>query len=385
MKGPASLIMVDDDEMITRLFARIFSGIYAVEVFSSAEEFFSKAELKGCDIVFTDVNMPGLSGLELTRKLKTAAPYCDVIIITGDPTLDNAIAALKAGAYDFLIKPFPADQLLAVTSRCLEKRRLSSELAAVKLAQEELSAAYSQLKSAERMKEAFLSVIGHELRTPLAKILGGVYLLETGKSGPPRPDLISAIKVGAESLHSVIEDLILYADSQKEPGPKACALTDINGVVRRVCAELSPKAEQAGVSLSARYSPLDTGIVGSGENIVKAVRHLILNAIIFNRPGGKAEVEVSRTASDTAVTVKDTGIGIPKDLLSGLGNPFYQVADYLTRKTGGLGLGLAIVKHIAEAHKGSLNIASVAGQGTEFTLAFRNIDPCSQDVKGDSL
>lgn len=90
-------------------------------------------------------------------------------------------------------------------------------------------------------------------------------------------------------------------------------------------------------------------------------------------------MEVARTARDTAVTVRDTGIGIPQTLLAGLGSPFYQVADYLTRKTGGLGLGLAIVKHVAEAHKGSLTITSVPGRGTAFKLTFPDTEPCSRD------
>jgi len=379
MKTTASVILIDDDEGIRRIFTRILSDGCSVAAFASAEEFFAKAELKDCDIVFADVNLPGIDGIELLRRVKSAAPHCDAIIITGDPTLDNAIAALKAGAYDFLTKPFPADQLLAVTGRCLEKRRLSAELAAVKAMQEELSAAYSQLKSSERMKEAFLSVIGHELRTPLAKILTGVALIEPDK--PPPQALLSAIEAGAESLHAAIEDLIMYADSQKEPGKKDCTETEINGVVKQICAELASKAEQAGVSLSARYSPGRAVITGARDNIIRAIRHLILNAIVFSLPGGKAEVEIARTGHLTSVTVSDAGIGIPKGLLSSLGNPFYQVADYLTRKTGGLGLGLAIVKHVAEAHKGSLTITSVQGQGTVFILTFPNTDPCLQAEK----
>lgn len=98
MSSPASLIIVDDDNGITRLFSRVFSGDYALAVYASAEELFSKAELNGCDIIFADVNLPGLDGIEPARQLKAGASQCDVIIITGDPTMDNAIAALKAGA-----------------------------------------------------------------------------------------------------------------------------------------------------------------------------------------------------------------------------------------------------------------------------------------------
>lgn len=375
--GAASIIAVDDDEVILGVLGRMLSGAKSFKAFATAEGFLAGAELGTCDLLLMDLNIAGADGLALTRRVKALAPHCDVVVITGEATLDNALAAIRAGAYDFVTKPFSDEYLLSTVERCLEKRRISSELSAVKAAQKELSAAYAQLRAVERMKEAFLSVIGHELRTPLAKILAGAEALEDAGDGEARLGLLGAVKRGASELRETIENLILYADSRKTPVPAACDVMDLGALAAEVCAGLSEKAAAAGVKITVRSPGEKALITGEMALVREAVRQLVLNAIRFNREGGSVEVRVSRTPEATSVMVSDTGPGIPAELLSGLGNPFYQVADYLTRKSGGLGLGLAIVKNVAEAHKGRVVVRNAPGGGTAFTAAFGNGDPCS--------
>lgn len=375
--GTASVIAVDDDATVRGLLGRMLSGAGSFAAFATAEEFLSGAEPGTCDILLIDLNLAGADGLALTRRVKALAPHCDVIVITGEATLDNALAAIKTGAYDFVTKPFSDEQLLAAVERCLEKRRISSELSEVKAAREELSAAYAQLGAVERLKEAFLSVIGHELRTPLAKILAGAEALEGAAGEEDRLALLGAVKRGASELRETLENLILYADSRKTPLPAACDAMDLAALSGEVCAGLSQKAAAAGVEITVHSAGEKAMITGNGALVREAVRQLVLNAIRFNREGGSVAVRVSRSPAATAVTVSDTGIGIPAELLSGLGNPFYQAADYLTRKSGGLGLGLAIVKNVAEAHKGWVSVKNVPGGGAAFTAAFGNGDPCS--------
>jgi len=372
-----SVIAVDDDEALLGFLKRAFEGAKSFVSYSSAQDFLARAELERCDIVFVDINMPGgQDGLSLTRHIKRVAPQCDVVVITGEATLDNAVAAIKAGAYDFLTKPFSYDGLEAAVDRCVEKRAISSELRLIKAAQAELSAAYSQLKSAERMKEAFLSVIGHELRTPLAKILGGLELLADAPEAQ-RAALMGAALTGARELREVIESLLLYAESSKEAAPENCAAVNLDELAAGVAEELAPRAAAAGVALTLRRSEGVPVVEGHPDWLRSAFRQLVLNAIAFNKKGGSAEIAVADKPGYAAVTVSDSGIGIPKELLSGLGNPFYQVADYLTRKTGGLGLGLAIVKRVAEAHKGSVTVRSEPGKGTAFTVTFRKAGACA--------
>ena len=372
-----SVIAVDDDAGVISFLKRAFGGAGAFAAFPAAEDFLASAELERCDMVFVDINIPGgQDGISLTRHIKRVAPQCDVVVITGDATLDNAMAAIKAGAYDFLTKPFSYDQLEAAVDRCVEKRAISSELKHIKAAQEELSAAYSQLKSSERMKEAFISVIGHELRTPLAKIMGGVQLLGDARE-EDRPGLLDAVLSGARDLHETLESLMLYAETSKEPAPKNCSAVDLNQVAVSVAEELAQKAAAAGVTLTVTGTPGKAEVQGEPEWIRNAIKRLALNAVVFNKKGGRAELIVKDEPAYVSVTVADSGIGIPSELLSSIGNPFYQIAGYLTRKTGGLGLGLAIVKRVAEAHKGDVSVKSETGRGTEFTVRFGKAGGCA--------
>lgn len=376
-----SITVVEDDEGMVGFLERAFKGARSFASYGNASAFLAGAELGRCDIVFMDINIPGgQNGLELTKHVKRVAPQCDVIIMTGDATLDNALEAMKAGAYDFMRKPFAFDYLEAAVDRCVEKRGISSELKMLKAAQEELSAAYSQLKSSERVKEAFMAVVGHELRTPLAKILAGAELLRFDDL-EHRGEVLDGVLGGARELHESIESLILYADSHKELAPQNCADVDLAEAARAVLAELAKKAEEAGVSLSMLPAVGGTVVQGEPAWLRNAIKRLVLNAVTFNKRGGSAEVSVEGGADTVSVTVSDSGIGIPKELISGLGTPFYQVADYMTRTVGGLGLGLAIVKQVVEAHNGQMSAKNLPGGGTAFTVTLKKTGPCARAAK----
>ena len=119
-----SIIAVDDEAVITRVLGKSFEGCKSFASFSAAAGFLADAKLENCDIVFMDINIPGgQDGISLTRHVKRVAPQCDVVVMTGEATFDNALAAMKAGAYDFLKKPFTYDSLEAIVDRCVEKRR----------------------------------------------------------------------------------------------------------------------------------------------------------------------------------------------------------------------------------------------------------------------
>lgn len=373
-----SIIVVEDDESMVSFLERAFAGAKSFAYFCTAADFLASAELASCDLVFMDINIPaGQNGIELTRHVKRVAPQCDVVVMTGDATLDNALAAMKAGAYDFLRKPFSFDYLESTVDRCVEKREISSELRMLKAAQEELSAAYSQLKSSERVKEAFLSVVGHELRTPLAKILAGAELLRFNDL-EHRDEVLDGVLAGARDLHETIESIILYADSRKELAPRNCSEVDLAAEARAVLEELGKKAAEAGISLSLRSAGEGTVVAGEPAWLRNAIKRLALNAITFNKRGGSAEILVEGEPDTVSVTVSDSGIGIPGELISGLGTPFYQVADYMTRTVGGLGLGLAIVKQVVEAHNGRMSAKNLPGGGTAFTVTFSKMCAASR-------
>ena len=104
--------------------------------------------------------------------------------------------------------------------------------------------------------------------------------------------------------------------------------------------------------------------------IESACAHLLLNAIFFNKTGGKIVIEGRNSENGAALSFADTGIGIPQDQRKGLFDGFYQAAEYMTRRVGGLGLGLAIVRRIAEAHDGTISVTSREGEGSVFTRSL---------------
>lgn len=366
---PAILVVEDDISMSGFLVRSLESRGFAVTAARSAEEYLDKALIEPFELALVDINLPGMDGITLTRKMKAMNCTCDIIIMTGDPNLENAVGAIKAGAYDYLIKPFSDEMLQLTVERCLQKRKLSSDLTSTKAAKEEILAAYSQLQALEKMKDAFLSVIGHELKTPLTKILGGVELIkDSGAAGAE--DIINAVQTSALRLHEIIEDILAYTASKESSCPAQLTAADPVGLINKAVEELSPVFKEHGASALTFFPKTTLTINCEPERLTLAIKHLIRNAVNFGNPGEAVKIALTENAAEILISVEDTGIGIPEEKINAIYDPFYQVADYMTRKSGGLGLGLALAKQITQTYKGKIKVSSVPGKGTTFTLIF---------------
>lgn len=377
-KNQTAILIVEDDSSMSGFLVRsLESRGFAATAARSAEELISKVPMEPFELALIDINLPGMDGITLTRKMKAMDSACDIIIMTGDPNLENAMGAIKAGAYDFLIKPFSDEMLRLTVERCLQKRKLSSELTSTKAAKEEILAAYSQLQALEKMKDAFLSVIGHELKTPLTKILGGVELIkDSGTAGAE--DIINAVQTSAMRLHEIIEDILAYTASKESACPEQLTAADPVGLINKAVEELGPVFKERGASALTSFPKTALTINCEPEKLTLAIKHLIKNAITFGNPGEAVKIALAEGADEIRLSVEDTGIGIPEGKLNAIYDPFYQVADYMTRKSGGLGLGLALVKQITQAYKGKIKVSSVPGKGTTFTLIFpKKVNQCA--------
>lgn len=370
-KNKTAILIVDDDSSMSGFLSRALeSRGFAPTVAGSAEEFLAKVQLAPFELALIDVNLPGMDGITLTRKIKAGACTCDIIIMTGDPNLENAIGALKAGAYDFLVKPFSEEMLQLTVDRCLQKRKLSLELTITKAARDEILAAYSQLQSLEKMKDAFLSVIGHELKTPLTKILSGLEIIkDSGPAGAPEA-IINAAQTGALRLREIIDDILSYTASKKSTCPSQSLAADPADLVKKAVGELRLVFREHNTTALTFFPPTALSINCEPEKLTLAIKHLIKNAVVFGPPGGVVKITLTENAGGIRLSVGDAGIGIPEDKLKAVYDTFYQVADYMTRKSGGLGLGLALVKRITEECRGKIEIKSALGKGTTFTLIF---------------
>jgi len=231
-------------------------------------------------------------------------------------------------------------------------------------------------REAARLKDEFVSLVSHELRTPLTSVLGYLELLQDGTDPltEEQQEYVEVIERNARRQLRLVGDLLLTA--QVDAGTFAIAPqpVDLADVVRSSAVAATPAAEQARVALEV--SALPTPVRVDAQRIAQAVDNLVSNALKFTPAGGRVTVECAPTADGGArVAVSDTGIGIAPDELDRLATRFFRATTATRRAIPGVGLGLAITKAVVEAHGGTLDILSVLGEGTTFTISLPAVPP----------
>ena len=264
-----------------------------------------------------------------------------------------------------MYKPLTQDQLLAVVRRCFEKRRLSDELNREKTLRKELEAAYIELQKVEKLKEAILARFSHELRTPFVSIF---YALDAAESDSPKSANIGLLRTGISNVWDIIENLLLFVDLNYGHAVLSPVPIEAGKLIQTLIQKFRSEWESRNVSVSLVSEENIASLPGDPQLLETAFKHLLLNAIYFNKKGGHVEIELKQSGENYMISFADTGRGIPQDKLSSVFDCFYQVADYLTREIGGLGLGLAIVRRIVETHGGTITVSSREGEGSVFEI-----------------
>lgn len=264
-----------------------------------------------------------------------------------------------------LAKPFPFLAVLLFTRviylQIADKAALYDELATAQ-------AKYIHEKELSDMKDDFISVVSHELKTPLTAISLWGSLMGNGRLGKinsKQKEACGIIKSESFRLAQLINDVLDLSKLDKGKISIKIEHTDL----RTACNLNSFKAmaDEKNIEL---LNEIHNGMIAEvdPDRFKQVIYNLVSNALKFTEPGGRVIVSASRCGTDTVVTVSDNGIGIPSDKLDGLFTKFYQVENHLTRKSGGTGLGLAISKQIIELHGGTITVASALGKGTAFTI-----------------
>lgn len=366
------VLVVDDDEPIRRMCERILSNLgIAVKTTENAQEALTLLEHASFDCVLTDISMPGLKdGEALTKDIKDRFPATDVIVMTGNPTVKTSVSTLTSGALDYLTKPFDPAVLQSAITHCLEHRRLTAELNAEKSLRLELEAAYQELQKTQRGKDALLSIVGHELKTPLAIAGGAAELLEDESLTPEGRGFLEKIRSSLAREKAAVENLLSFAALRAAGVDLRKSWIDLNGMLERLVEEYKPVWEKKNLSLAVSIPAAIKPFWGDAELLNTTFKQLLLNAIQFNRQNGSVQIIVEDEPGQVSLSFVDTGIGIPPEEFSRAFDSFYQVADYMTRTVGGLGLGLAIVRRAVEAHGGDVGVSSQPGFGSDFKVTL---------------
>jgi len=225
-------------------------------------------------------------------------------------------------------------------------------------------------KELERMKSNFLSVVSHELKTPLHSIKGFVDIILMGKTGPINElqrDFLSTVKEQTDQLQNLINDLLEF--SRLESGQVRLRIeggVSLAHLADRVIERLSPMANEGNLCLTSLIPEDFPLIEGDQVRLEQVLTNLVHNALKFTPSGGQVVIQGEDLGNWVKITVSDTGIGIPTEELERIFDRFYQVDSGSTRPYRGTGLGLTICKHIVEHHQGRIWAESGPGQGSRF-------------------
>jgi two-component system phosphate regulon sensor histidine kinase PhoR len=232
----------------------------------------------------------------------------------------------------------------------------------------------SAIRSAERMRTDFVANASHELRTPLATIIGyAETLAEAGPMDEPmRSSFGATIEAEARRMLRIVEDLMslsrIEADRYRAPDEQV----DLGEVARIAIEHAALLVERRNCRIEARIDSNAPSVSGDFGQLLQLADNLIGNAIRYgcNEKSCAAEVTVRAEGERVQLIVSDRGDGIAPEHLPRLTERFYRVDSARSRESGGTGLGLAIVKHIVERHRGTLDIRSAPGKGTEVIVSL---------------
>ena len=223
------------------------------------------------------------------------------------------------------------------------------------------------LEEAERHRRNLTADVAHELRTPLSNIQG---YLEAIKDGvvQPTPGTIDTIHGQAMHLSRLVEDLRLLA--QVEAGALVLELhpTGVEELLQSCVEAVRPRADAKEVGLNLELAHSLPTVELDTTRISQVVDNLLENAITHTPEGGSVTVSANAVDGDIEIAVADTGPGIAPEELSRLFERFYRADPSRDRSTGGAGLGLTIARRLVEAHGGTIEVSSVVGEGTRFTI-----------------
>jgi signal transduction histidine kinase len=380
----ARLLVVDDEESVSLTISEVLRQEgFRVETASSGNEAMRLLEQEEYDLVLTDLHMDGGDGISVLGEIQERAPLTISIVLTGFASVETAIAAMRSGAYDYLVKPCNVEDLKHTVKRGVEHRLLMLREREARARLEEFNRELQrrveertvelvrrneELAEANRAKDVFLATLSHELRTPLTPVLGWVNLLKTGAlDAASVAQALDTIERNARLQARLVDDLldisrIVTGKLQFEREP-----VDMNAVIMAAVNTMSGLAAQSGVELRAEPASSPVIVQGSPVRLEQIVLNLISNAVKFTEKGGRIMVRVEHSDRLASVVVQDTGIGIAPEFLPHVFESFRQADGSTTRQHGGLGLGLAIVRALAKLHGGNVQAESEGiGCGARF-------------------
>ncbi|MHB8815673.1 MAG: ATP-binding protein, partial [Steroidobacteraceae bacterium] len=373
--GSEEILVVEDNADMRTHLCSLLGKHWRVTTASEGGLALERIRAHPPDLVLADIMMRGLDGFSLLRELRKNPRTAEipVLLLSARAGEEASAEGLKAGADDYIVKPFSARDLMARIDLHLARARAKAHAHKARESAEE----------AGRARDEFFATLFHELRTPLASLQTWIELLKSSRLPVAEiPSALEALETSSQSLNGLVQDLLDYSavirgELRVEPHPSASILPAILAVVRG----FHPVALMKGVTLECTPGSVSGPVRVDALRLQQVMWNLISNSIRHTPPGGRIDVTVQTRDHILEIVVRDTGAGIPADELPHIFGRYWR-GKGAGGASRGLGLGLAIVRRIVELHGGSIAAHSAgSGCGAEFTARLPVSDG---DVKEES-
>ncbi|MBN1406797.1 MAG: response regulator [Calditrichaceae bacterium] len=376
----ARVLLIEDEPDVRESYIDMLTMLgYKVDSADNGVTGLEKLQNNKFDIVITDLNMPVMNGMEALRQIKKKDTDTEVIVITGFATIENAIGAMKQGAFDYITKPVSMEHVKIVLSKCMQRIQARRE-------NKKLKTMNAQLSELNELKDKFITITNHEMRTPLAVLKGYLDLMDMELEDHNNDDVTDYLKIIGKTVDEMVEmidDMHNLSNLSKNRKKTQKTLININELVNEIYDEMHALFKKRDVSFMLSNSKQELSVLADRKELKRAIRELVQNALKFTNANGKVNISVSQVSlnKEIFITISDTGIGIPNDKLDLIFEPFYEVQDVMhhsTSKTGfmgsGIGVGLSLSKEIVESFGGEIVVESTPGKGSVFTIILSKAD-----------
>jgi signal transduction histidine kinase len=360
------LLVVDDDPRNRKLLEEyLTSAGYAVRTAEDGRSALEAVRSHPPDVVFLDVMMPDISGIEVCRRLKLdrSTRLTQVVLVTALDGTPHRVEGLDGGADDYLAKPIRREEFLAKVRSLLRVRGLIVEL---EEARARLAARNVALEELEALKETLAQTLVHDLKNPLAAILANLDLLERSSHDETVGRLSRRCRSAAGRMHRMILDLLDVAGLEEGRLKLQTDPADAVPIVRRAAEDLDPTARARNVRIEVEASDQPCPIVADLSVLHRVVENLITNAVEHTPAGGRVVIRVGPRDEGVEIAVADEGPGIPEPHRERVFEKFARLELRKAGVSGNRGLGLTFCRLAVEAHGGTIWVDDAPGGGALF-------------------
>lgn len=368
MEGIKLLLVDDEEEFRGTIAKRLTLRGISPEQAASGEECLSVLEKMPMDVVVLDVKMPGMSGIEALHHIKEKYPKTEVILLTGHATTLDGVEGIKAGAFDYLSKPIELDHLIGKIKHAYDKIRREEE----KLKEAEFREKMEQqMIATERLASlgTLAAGVAHEINNPLAIIkesAGWMKLIlkkDECAEIPRKQDFdmaLNKIEKSVERAKRITLQLLGFARKDDS----VLAELNLKELADEAIQLVTREAANKDIEIVKEMDIPGNTIWSDPYQLRQVLLNLLTNAIHATGSGGNITIKLEVIGEEVALSVQDTGQGIPKENLERIFEPFFS-----TKSPGeGTGLGLFVTRGIVEKLGGKIEVESRLGHGTSFCI-----------------